>query len=316
MSKRRILVTGAAGFIGFHVAKQLQAQGDTVIGVDNFNDYYDQNLKRKRAEILQTESIEVLEQDLVQPNIVYNILKRESITHVIHLAAQAGVRFSITHPQAYIQNNIQGFLEVLEAVRKYPDIRLVYASSSSVYGYNKKIPFSIRDSTDSPANFYGVSKKTNELMAASYHHLYNISLVGLRFFTVYGPWGRPDMAYFHFTKCIRQGLPIAVHNFGKMKRDFTYIDDIVSGVIAALSLQGGNYLFNLGNERPEPLMHLIELIESALGKKAIIDYLPIQPGEIEETFADITESKNILNYQPKTTLAEGMKHFLEWYHHF
>jgi len=313
MTRRRVLVTGAAGFIGYHVSKHLHYQGDSVFGIDNFNDYYDPLLKRKRAELLKLLNISIVDGDIQHTGVIQNLLKNEQITHVIHLAAQAGVRYSITHPEAYLRTNIDGFLQVLEAIRKYPEIPLVYASSSSVYGLNKKVPFSIDDTTDSQANFYGVTKKTNELMAATYHYLYNLSVVGLRFFTVYGPWGRPDMAYYKFAKAIQAGVSIDVYNQGNMRRDFTYIDDIVAGVVASLDVPRGNYLFNIGNEKPESLLYLINCLETYLGKKAILNLLPMPLGEIEETWADITTSKQQLRYLPKTSLVDGMNNFLDWF---
>ncbi len=313
MTNRRILVTGAAGFIGFHVSQYLVAHGDTVIGIDNFNEYYPSLLKRKRAELLLQNKVCIYENDIAEPHVLRDILIREKITDVIHLAAQAGVRYSISHPEAYIHSNIDGFLQLLEALKHCPHTHLVYASSSSVYGLNKKVPFSVDDRTDCPANVYGATKKTNELLAATYNHLFRLSAVGLRFFTVYGPWGRPDMAYYHFAKAIRDDRVIDVYNHGKMKRDFTYIDDIVQGIVAALSVRGGHSIFNLGNEKPEPLLYLIELIESGLGKKARMNMLAMQPGEIEITYADISKSREVLGYDPKISLAEGMEKFMSWF---
>lgn len=311
--KKRLLITGAAGFIGFHLANFLHNQGHFVVGLDNFNDYYSPELKNKRAKILEEKGIQIIRKDICEKNAVLQALEEHDISHLVHLAAQAGVRYSFSHPEAYVTSNIEGFLQVLEACKKNLNIRLVYASSSSVYGLNEKVPFSVKDPTDRPANFYGVTKKTKELMAFTYHHLFNIQSVGLRFFTVYGPWGRPDMAYFSFTKKIINNEPIDLYNFGNMRRDFTYIDDILSGIVASLDIEEGCHLFNLGNERPESLHTLVELIEKETGKKAIKNLLPCPSGEIVETYADIEESRRVLGFSPKTTLAAGMHHFVNWY---
>lgn len=313
MTKKYILVTGAAGFIGFHVAKTLKMRGDHVIGLDNYNDYYDVTLKNDRTIQLGEVGVEVTRGDICDSDLLDKLIAKGRITHVIHLAAQAGVRYSLVNPQAYIRANMDGFLSILEVCKRNPAIPLVYASSSSVYGTNSKIPFSLEDRTDTQASFYGVTKKTNELMASAYHHLYGISVTGLRFFTVYGPWGRPDMAYYSFADAIRHGRTIDVYNYGKMSRDFTYIDDIVEGVVAALDLEGKCEIFNLGNHRPERLDTLISLIEEGLGKKAKIRHLPMQPGDVEATYADISESTKKLGFVPRTTLREGIKHFIDWY---
>lgn len=313
MNTKRILVTGAAGFIGFHVTKTLNQRGDYVIGIDNFNDYYSVALKADRAALLEKIGVEILKGDVCDLDLLLKVVSDQKITHIVHLAAQAGVRYSLVNPQAYLRSNIDGFLSILEACRKYPSIPLVYASSSSVYGTNSKIPFALDDRTDTQASLYGVTKKTNELMAYTYHHLYGIAVTGLRFFTVYGPWGRPDMAYYSFAEAIMQGRPIDVYNYGKMSRDFTYIDDIVAGVIAAVDLGGKCEIFNLGNHRPERLNTLIELIEEALGKKAKIRHLPMQAGDVEATFADISESQERLGFVPHTSLREGIALFVDWY---
>lgn len=310
---KNILVTGSAGFIGYHLSKELQKKGDTVIGLDNFNAYYDPALKNARAHHLREKGIEVINGDIVDEGLLEKIILEHGITHIAHLAAQAGVRYSLVNPEAYVAANITGFLRVLEACKKNPKIVLTYASSSSVYGNNKKIPFSIDDKTDNQANFYGVTKKTNELMAEAYHHLYKIRATGLRFFTVYGPWGRPDMAYYSFCKAILEGHPIDVFNYGNMQRDFTYIDDIVAGIVAAIDLEAENELFNLGNNHPEPLHALIKALEDGLGKKAIIHHLPMQPGDVLSTYADIEYSKLKLGFLPKVSLSEGIRKFVEWY---
>lgn len=316
MPHKRVLITGAAGFIGFHLAIFLSNHGDFVIGVDNFNDYYNPQLKRDRAQELARRGIQVLEGDITQPELLRELLAKYEVSHLVHLAAQAGVRYSLVNPQAYIDANITGFLNVLEACRHSPGIYLIYASSSSVYGNNTKIPFAIEDRTDHQASLYGVTKKTNELMAYTYHHLYKISVTGLRFFTVYGPWGRPDMAYFSFTKSILEGKPIEVYDFKNMRRDFTYIDDIVEGTAAAIDAESRYELFNLGNHKPEPLSELIQAIEEGLGQKATLKHLPMQAGDVEVTYADIRHSQQKLGFMPKTTLREGIPRFIEWYRNY
>ena len=307
-SRKRIFITGIAGFIGFHLAKELQKRGEIVFGCDNFNSYYDPDLKRERAAQLSN----VFECDICDQNSIENLFSKHQITHLVHLAAQAGVRYSITHPEKYQETNSKGFFHILESVRHHPHIKLTFASSSSVYGLNKKTPFSESDSTDHPANFYGATKKSNEVMAFSYHHLYGLAITALRFFTVYGPWGRPDMAYFSFTKAIDEGKPIPLFNHGKMERDFTYIDDIVSGIIGAIDYEAAFEIFNLGNHQPESILKLIHIIESHLGKKAHLEMLPMQPGEITITYADISKAQKLLGFFPKTSLEEGMEHFLKW----
>jgi UDP-glucuronate 4-epimerase len=316
MVSKRILITGAAGFIGFHVALALQARGDEVVGLDNFNDYYDPSLKKERAKLLALKGVNIIEGDVCAISLLQHLFEEKSFTHIVHLAAQAGVRYSLINPQAYIKANIDGFLSILELCRQYPHVPLIYASSSSVYGTNTKIPFAVDDRTDGQASFYGVTKKTNELMAYTYHHLYGISVTGLRFFTVYGPWGRPDMAYFSFTKAILEDKPIDVYHYGDMQRDFTYIDDIVAGVIAAIDLAAPCEIFNLGNHRPEPLALLISAIEESLGKKAHKHYLPMQPGDVEVTYADIESSQQKLGFIPKVTLQNGIQEFVKWYVEF
>lgn len=308
-SRKRIFITGIAGFIGFHLAKKLEEEGHFVIGCDNFNPYYDPELKRQRAAQLSS----VIHLDICERDSLEKIIIENEITHVVHLAAQAGVRYSISHPEMYQKANLDGFFHVLEALRNNPHIKLIFASSSSVYGLNQKVPFSETDPTDLPANFYAATKKSNEMMAFSYHHIYGIPMIGLRFFTVYGPFGRPDMAYFSFANAISQGKSIKVFNYGKMQRDFTYIDDIVRGAIQALDFEGSFEIFNLGNNHPEELLKLIRLLEKFLDKKAILEMHPMPEGEILCTFADISKAQKFLNFHPKTQLEEGIKKFTEWF---
>jgi UDP-glucuronate 4-epimerase len=310
---KRILITGAAGFIGYHLALHLKARGDFVIGLDNFNSYYDFQLKRDRELRLQAEEIEMLHADIRDRDLLQLALLRHGITHVVHLAAQAGIRHSLSEPDDYVASNLHGFVSVLEACRRFPTTKLIYASSSSVYGLNKKTPFSVDDKTDQPANLYGATKKANEAMAHAYHHLYGLPVTGLRYFTVYGPWGRPDMAYYRFTQQIASGQPIQVFNSGRMRRDFTYIDDIVRGTTAAIDLGAKCEIFNLGNNRPVALLDMISLIETHLNIKAIKEMHPMQPGEIEETCADIEKSVSFLNYRPAVPLELGIPRFIEWY---
>jgi UDP-glucuronate 4-epimerase len=307
---KRILVTGAAGFIGFHLVAALKRRGDFVVGLDHFNAYYDVRLKRARASCLE---IEMIEADICDTKLLKELLEKHQITHIVHLAAQAGVRHSLQFPKDYVASNLDGFVSVLEAAVTRPGLKLTYASSSSVYGLNTKIPFSVDDPTDQPANLYGATKKANELMAHAYHHLYGLSVTGLRFFTVYGPWGRPDMAYYRFAEQILSGQPIQVFNHGKMRRDFTYIDDIVDGIMAAVDLGAGLEVFNLGNNRPVELLTLIELLEEALRKPAIRQMLPMQQGEVLETFADIDKSARLLSFHPKVSIQTGIQRFVAWY---
>lgn len=310
---KRVFITGIAGFIGFHLGLALKKRGDFVIGIDNFNSYYDPELKRERASLLKKEGIDVLSLDLLEREKIRLLVLSHQITHIAHLAAQAGVRHSLESPEDYISSNLDGFFSILEVCRYFPHIKLTYASSSSVYGLSQKVPFSIDDNTDRPTNLYGATKKANELMAHSYHHLFGCSVTALRYFTVYGPWGRPDMAYFRFTEKIANKEPIQVFNSGNMKRDFTYIDDIVDGTLRALDLGAPCEIFNLGSHAPIPLLTLIETIEKALGVEAIRHYLPIQPGEMLETYADIEKSQKLLGFQPKVSLEEGISHFVDWF---
>lgn len=307
------LVTGAAGFIGFHVSQALLKRGDAVIGLDNLNDYYDPRLKLDRLSQLEAfPGFVFIKGDLVDYNLLTQLFRDAAINKICHLAAQAGVRYSLSNPFVYEQSNVLGFLNILEVCRHFK-VDLVYASSSSIYGGNTKTPFSIQDRTDHPISLYAATKKANELMAYTYHHLFGINCVGLRFFTVYGPWGRPDMALFKFTQAILAGNPIEVYNYGKMKRDFTYIDDIVDGVVAALDDKFGYEIFNLGNSQPVELTYFIECIEKKLGRTAIKRHLPLQPGDVESTFADIEYSTEKLRFAPTTSIEEGISRFIDWY---
>lgn len=329
----KILVTGVAGFIGYHVTKKLIAQDHIVYGIDNLNDYYDPQLKKDRLSDLQQycEKLEKSENfkfelmDLVDAPAISSLFKENNFDRVIHLAAQAGVRYSIENPKAYIDSNIVGFLNILESCRAQKTPHLVYASSSSVYGMNSKIPFSTHDKTDNPISLYAATKKSNELMAHSYSHLFDIPTTGLRFFTVYGPWGRPDMAYFSFSKSICVGEPINVFNKGKMERDFTYIDDIVNGIVkvmdkipASQSSVNTNSparykIYNIGNNNPITLDRFISSIENALGKKAIKNELPMQPGDVPLTYADVDDLIKDVGFKPSTNIETGMATFTDWY---
>jgi UDP-glucuronate 4-epimerase len=317
-----ILLTGAAGFIGFHVAQALLAQGRTVLGVDIVNDYYDPALKHARLKQFEGRNgFHFVQADIADRDAIFALLdKYTDITAIIHLAAQAGVRYSLKNPFAYVQSNLMGQVVMLEAARALPGVPLVYASSSSVYGGNTKLPFAIEDSVDRPVSLYAATKRADELMSHTYSHLYGIPATGLRFFTVYGPWGRPDMAYYSFAKAILEGKPIPVFNHGKMKRDFTYIDDIVSGVIAAMERppvpdEGGarHRVYNLGNHKAENLMDFIAVLEEALGRKAEIDFQPMQPGDVEATYADIAATTRDLGFAPTTPITVGLPKFVAWY---
>ncbi|MCE2983620.1 MAG: NAD-dependent epimerase/dehydratase family protein [Parachlamydia sp.] len=310
---KNIFITGAAGFIGYHLALYLHARGDRVIGYDNFNSYYEPALKRARERNLNENGIQVIEGDVQNRDKLEDEIIRHQTTHLIHLAAQAGVRYSLEDPYAYLKTNVDGFLNILEICRSHKKIKLVYASSSSVYGTNKKMPFSLKDSTDNQASLYGVTKKANELMAQTYHHLFGIECIGLRFFTVYGPWGRPDMAYFSFAKAIMEGKPIEIFNHGAMQRDFTYIDDIVEGISAAIDRKIDFGIFNLGNHQPEELLHFVTVLEKALGFKAQKILKPMQPGDVVSTYADIEESQIALGFTPKVKIEEGLQAFARWF---
>ncbi len=312
----RIFITGIAGFIGFHVAQGLLKRGDAVVGCDNFNSYYDPQLKRDRAAVLEKQGVQIFDMDIRNPPLMEKLILENEITHFLHLAAQAGVRHSIRHPENYVYTNLEGFVQVMEVIRRHPQIPFIYASSSSVYGLNKKIPFSETDPTDMPSSLYGATKKSNELIAHAYHHMYGISVTGLRFFTVYGPWGRPDMAYFSFTNAILKGAPLQIYNEGQMKRDFTYIDDIVAGTLAAIDLGASCEVFNLGNNQPEDVLYLVELLEKYTGKSAVKELLPMQPGEVPVTYADISKSRKQLGFSPTISLEKGLQKFLSWYQEY
>jgi UDP-glucuronate 4-epimerase len=320
-----VLVTGAAGFIGYHVAEALLARGDAVHGLDNINDYYDPTLKQARLErVKKHKSFSFTKGDLAEPGLVTGLLKANpEIDRVVHLAAQAGVRYSLTNPEAYIQANIIGHFNVLEACRHKSGLKhLVYASSSSVYGGNTKLPFSIGDMVDSPVSLYAATKAADELMSHCYSYLYGIPATGLRFFTVYGPWGRPDMSAYIFTKAILEKKPITVFNHGDMRRDFTYIDDVVAGVLVALDRpptgegKAPHLRYNLGNHKSEPLMRFIETIERATNNKAIIEFAEMQPGDVKETYADIASAQRDLGFQPKTPIDKGIPQFVDWYRQY
>ncbi len=323
-----ILLTGMAGFIGYHCAKRLAARGETVIGVDNLVDYYDVGLKRARlADLAPLGNVSFRELDISDKGAMEALAKDfPKIDRVLHLAAQPGVRYSLINPHAYVQANVVGQLNVLELCRHLADCKhLVYASSSSVYGGNTKLPFAVEDQVDNPVSLYAATKKADELMSHCYSHLYKIPTTGLRFFTVYGPWGRPDMAAWLFTEAILKDKPISVFNHGDMKRDFTYIDDIVSGVVAALdhapavppaSGEGGQppyRIYNIGNHRAEPLLRFIEVIEQATGKKAKLELKPMQPGDVKETYADVSAIQRDLGFAPDTPIESGIPRFVEWY---
>ena len=328
----KVLVTGAAGFIGMHVSQDLLNRGDEVVGLDNLNDYYEVSLKLARlARIQDRKGFTFLKADLADRAALESCFENHRFDAVINLAAQAGVRYSLENPHAYIDSNIVGFMNVLECCRHHNIGHLVYASSSSVYGLNTSMPFSIHDNVDHPISLYAASKKSNELMAHTYSHLYGLPTTGLRFFTVYGPWGRPDMALFLFTKAIIEGKPIQVFNNGEMLRDFTYIDDIVEGVVRVLDKpatpntdwQGDRpdsgtspapyRLFNIGNNNPVKLLDFIAAIEQALGKQAIKEMMPIQPGDVAATYANIDDLVNQVGYRPTTPIAEGIRQFVAWY---
>ncbi|MFP4522707.1 MAG: NAD-dependent epimerase [Fibrobacterota bacterium] len=313
----KILVTGAAGFIGFHLSKKLLSEGIEIIGFDNVNDYYDPALKEARLDILQKEkNFSFRRADLTDLKSLEALFRENKINKICHLAAQAGVRYSIENPHAYVESNLVGFQNIIEMARHFEVDNFVYASSSSVYGNNKKVPFSVSDNVDQPISLYAATKKSNELTAHVYHHLYGINCTGLRFFTVYGPWGRPDMALYIFTKKIAAGEPIDVYNYGKMKRDFTYVDDIVAGIKASLEKNHPYEVFNLGNNNTVELLYFIECVEKNLGKKAEKNMLPIQPGDVPETFADIDRSKELLGYEPHTKIEEGIENFISWYRQY
>ena len=314
VNKKKIIVTGAAGFIGLHLAKSLLNDRYTVLGIDNMNDYYDPSLKQARLNQLTKYSeflfakIDIA--DLKQLDYFFSVFQPD---RVVNLAAQAGVRYSLENPHAYIESNVKGFMNILECCRHHKTKGLIYASSSSVYGGNEKIPFSVDDRVDHPISIYAATKKSNELMAHTYSHLYGLHTTGLRFFTVYGPWGRPDMAMNIFANKIHNGESIPVFNHGNMKRDFTYIDDIIAGTRSAIEFNAKNEIYNLGNNNWENLMDMVALLEKSLGEKAIIDFQDIQPGDVEKTYANISKSKQDLEYEPTTSLDIGIPKFIQWF---
>lgn len=328
-------VTGAAGFIGFHLCKRLLDEGCTVIGLDNLNDYYDVNLKKARLDIIKAyDKFKFIYADLQDKDALEKLFKENEINIVVNLAAQAGVRYSLVNPHVYIQSNIVGFMNILEMCRHFKVEHLVYASSSSVYGMNVTMPFSVHHNVDHPISLYAATKKANELMAHTYSHLFGLPTTGLRFFTVYGPWGRPDMALFLFTKAILNDEPIKVFNYGKMKRDFTYIDDIIEGVVRLLNnppkpnpnwdkekadpgTSSAPYkIYNIGNNKPVDLMEFIEVLEEKLGKKAKKEFLPMQDGDIPETYADVDDLMRDIGFKPNTSIKEGISRFVDWYREY
>jgi UDP-glucuronate 4-epimerase len=321
MSDETILVTGAAGFIGFHIARQFLAEGRPVVGLDNLNSYYDPALKQSRLDILRQDSqFSFVQLDLADRGGSDRLFEKHRFATVVHLAAQAGVRYSIDNPHAYGDANLVGFLNVLEGCRHHGCRHLVYASSSSVYGANTKLPFSVDDKTDRPISLYAATKKANELMAHSYSHLYRLPVTGLRFFTIYGSWGRPDMAIFLFANAIVKGSAIPLFNHGDMRRDFTHIDD-VTGVIIRLvdripvgsTASAPARVYNVGNQRPEELLHVVALLEKELGRVAIKDMLPMQPGDVLETYADIGDLMRDVGFKPQTSIEDGIREFVAWY---
>lgn len=330
--KKNVLVTGAAGFIGFHLSLRLIKEGYSVVGLDNINDYYDVSLKEKRLSILnECDNFRFYRCSLEEKINIDEIFSNEKISIVVNLAAQAGVRYSLTNPYAYINSNIVGFTNILESSRHHEVEQLIYASSSSVYGANRSMPFSVHDNVDHPISLYAATKKANELMAHTYSHLYGLPTTGLRFFTVYGPWGRPDMALFLFTRAIIAGTPIQVFNNGKMKRDFTFIDDIIEGIFRLVSRKsepnsewnglkpdpGSSYapykIYNIGNNSPVELMDFISVLEEKIGKRAIKEFYPLQPGDVPETYADVNDLMRDVGFKPSTPIEYGIGKFVEWY---
>ncbi len=334
-AKKKILVTGAAGFIGYHTAERLLADGHVVVGLDNLNDYYDVRLKETRLErLLANQGFRFVRLDVAHKEPMERLFAEEGFERVVHLAAQAGVRYSVEHPHAYIEANVLGHLNILEGCRHQGVEHLVYASSSSVYGGNEQLPFSVSHSVDHPVSLYAATKKADELMSHAYSHLYGIPTTGLRFFTVYGPWGRPDMALFLFTDAILSGRPIKVFNFGDMRRDFTYIDDIVEGVVRTLAAVPGPdpafdprrptpassrapwRVYNIGSDQPVELMHMIELVECELGRKADKHLMPMQPGDVPASHADVDALFEAVGYRPTTPIDEGIRRFVTWYREY
>ncbi len=329
MTTRKVLVTGVAGFIGFYLAKRLLQQGDQVIGIDNLNSYYDVSLKKARLAQLTSDNFTFQKLDLADKEGILAVFKNFSPNIVVNLAAQAGVRYSLQNPYAYADSNLTGFLNILEGCRHSEVEHLVFASSSSVYGTNSKVPFAVEDRVDNPISLYAATKKANELMAHSYSHLYKIPTTGLRFFTVYGEWGRPDMAYFSFTKAILEQQPIKIFNHGKMKRDFTYIDDITEGVIRVIdhipqaeaseadSFSKAAYkIYNIGNNKPVELMHFVSVLEDCLGIKAVKEMLPMQPGDVYQTYANVDDLIKDVGFKPDTPIEIGLERFVKWYREY
>ncbi len=346
----KLLITGLAGFIGFHLGRHFSNKGHEILGIDNINDYYSPNLKKDRLKELGFEADDLTEDKIVRSNTYHNIrfiknsledshgilslFRQEHFDIVIHLAAQAGVRYSLLKPQVYIKSNVEGFLNILEGCRNFPVRHLIYASSSSVYGLNGKSPFSVHDSTNHPVSLYAATKKSNELMAHAYSHLFGIPATGLRFFTVYGPWGRPDMAYYSFTKNILADKEIQIFNEGKMMRDFTYIEDVVKGIAVLLekypqrntnwdkvnpdpsSSPAPYQIYNLGNHKPVELLDFIKTLEKLLDRKASLKYMPMQPGDVEMTYADIEDSTNDFGFKPETSIERGLSMFIQWYREY
>ena len=314
---QKILITGAAGFIGYHLSRSLLEDGIIVFGVDNLNNFYDTDLKEQRLKRLNSfKNFTFKKIDLIDEKKINNAFLNFNPSIVIHLAAQAGVRYSIENPRAYLDSNLIGFHNVIEQCRRCKINKLIYASSSSIYGLNEKIPFSVNDKTDYPVSLYGATKKSNELVAHAYSHLYGLKTIGLRFFTVYGPWGRPDMAYFSFTKKIIEGRKIEVFNHGNMQRDFTYIDDIVDGIRNTIEKDFNFEIFNLGNSKSEDLMTMIRIIEKELNIKANIVFKDMQAGDVFKTYADIKKSSKMLEFKPKVSLQIGLKRTIDWYKSF
>ena len=310
----KLLVTGTAGFIGYHLSKSLLQDGYDILGIDNINDYYDQNLKLARLERLKSFSNFIFDKiDISDRNALKKSFTSYKPQKVVNLAAQPGVRYSIENPYAYMNSNLVGFLNIIELCRNNNVEGFIYASSSSVYGENSKTPFSVDDRVDRPLSLYGATKRSNELIAHTYSNLYGLNTTGLRYFTVYGPWYRPDMAMFIFIKKIINSKPISVFNNGEMKRDFTYIDDIVKGTKSAIDKNYKNEIFNLGNNKSESLMDIISIIEELVSKKAKIDFMPMQPGDVKKSFADIEKSKQLLNFSPKTNIEDGINNFINWF---
>ncbi len=320
-----VLVTGAAGFIGYHTVKRLCREGLDVVGIDNLNDYYSVEFKHARLKALESlPGFRFQTLDIIDKPALMALFEDHAFTEVVHLAAQAGVRYSLDNPDVYAQSNLVGFLNMLEACRHHRPAHLIYASSSSVYGTNRKMPFSVEDSVDHPISLYAATKRANELLAHSYCHLYGLKASGLRFFTVYGPWGRPDMALFKFTEAIIKGLPIDLYNHGQMSRDFTYIDDIVESIARLRSKppvpngpeDGVNRIFNIGRGQPVPLLEFVDCLEAALGIKAQRNFMPLQAGDVVKTWADISALAEWVDFRPQVTVETGVAEFVKWYRHF